>query len=68
MASLQEPGDAAPAGRLSDGRFIGTGVVDHLGRVFGYRNLFVIDGAIVPNADGPQSFSHDRRARRAHLR
>ena len=25
-----------------------TGVVDHLGRVFGYRNLVVIDGAIVP--------------------
>ncbi|MNC89706.1 Cholesterol oxidase precursor [compost metagenome] len=25
-----------------------TGVVDHLGRTFGYPNLFVVDGAIVP--------------------
>ena len=25
-----------------------TGVVDHLGRVFGYQNLIVADGAIVP--------------------
>jgi len=24
------------------------GVVDHLGRVLGYRNLIVADGAIVP--------------------
>lgn len=24
------------------------GVVDHLGRVFGYQNLYVVDGAIVP--------------------
>jgi cholesterol oxidase len=28
------------------------GVVDHKGEVFGYRNLFVIDGAIVPEALG----------------
>ena len=26
----------------------GTGVVDHLGHVHGYRNLIVADGAIVP--------------------
>jgi cholesterol oxidase len=26
----------------------GAGVVDHLGRVNGYRNLIVADGAIVP--------------------
>jgi cholesterol oxidase len=25
-----------------------SGVVDHLGRVFGYGNLYVVDGAIVP--------------------
>jgi cholesterol oxidase len=25
-----------------------TGVVDHLGQVYGYRNLIVADGAIVP--------------------
>jgi cholesterol oxidase len=28
------------------------GVVDHRGEVFGYRNLFVLDGAIVPEAVG----------------
>ena len=28
------------------------GVVDHKGEVFGYRNLFVIDGAMVPEALG----------------
>ncbi len=28
------------------------GVVDHKGEVFGYRNLFVIDGAMVPKAIG----------------
>jgi cholesterol oxidase len=28
------------------------GVVDHTGRVFGYENLWVVDGAIVPEAIG----------------
>ncbi len=28
------------------------GVVNHAGEVFGYRNLYVIDGAIVPEALG----------------
>ena len=28
------------------------GVVDHKGEAFGYRNLFVIDGAMVPEALG----------------
>jgi len=28
------------------------GVVDHKGEVFGYRNLYVADGAIVPEAIG----------------
>jgi cholesterol oxidase len=30
----------------------GDGVVDHLGRVYGYPNLFVADGSIVPRALG----------------
>lgn len=29
------------------------GVVDHAGRAFGYRNLMVLDGSIVPMAIGP---------------
>jgi len=29
-----------------------SGVVDHLGRVFGYRNLYVVDGAIIPSPIG----------------
>jgi cholesterol oxidase len=29
-----------------------TGVVDHRGEVFGYPNLYVADGAIVPEALG----------------
>ena len=37
-----------PLGGCPMGVSADTGVVDHLGRVFGYRNLFVIDGAIVP--------------------
>ena len=28
------------------------GVVDHKGEAFGYRNLFVVDGAIVPTPLG----------------
>ena len=37
-----------PLGGCPMGVSTDNGVVDHLGRVFGYRNLFVIDGAIVP--------------------
>ena len=29
-----------------------TGVVDHFGQVFGYPNLIVADGAIVPTSTG----------------
>jgi len=29
-----------------------TGVVDHLGRVFGYPNLHIVDGSIVPSSVG----------------
>jgi cholesterol oxidase len=29
-----------------------TGVVNHLGEVFGYPHLYVVDGAIVPGSIG----------------
>ena len=29
------------------------GVVDHAGRVFGYRDLMVLDGSIIPRSPGP---------------
>jgi cholesterol oxidase len=34
------------------GRSSDDGVVNHSGEVFGYRNLFVIDGAIIPRPLG----------------
>jgi cholesterol oxidase len=34
------------------GDSITNGVVNHAGEVFNYRNLYVIDGAIVPEALG----------------
>ena len=37
---------------MPDGCDAGAGVVNHLGEVFGYPNLFVADGAIVPTAIG----------------
>ena len=37
-----------PLGGCRMGTSAATGVVDHLGRVFGYPNLIVADGAIVP--------------------
>ena len=41
-----------PLGGANIGRTAAEGVVDHRGEVFGYRNLFVADGAIVPEAIG----------------
>jgi cholesterol oxidase len=41
-----------PLGGANMGRTAAEGVVDHRGEVFGYRNLFVADGAIVPEAIG----------------
>ena len=41
-----------PLGGCNMGRGSDSAVVDHKGEVFGYRNLFVIDGAIVPMALG----------------
>ncbi|MGH6816565.1 MAG: GMC oxidoreductase [Hyphomicrobiaceae bacterium] len=41
-----------PLGGCNMGTTPANGVVDHKGEVFGYRNLFVLDGAIVPEAVG----------------
>ena len=41
-----------PLGGCGLGRDATNGVVDHTGEVFGYRNLYVADGAIVPKAIG----------------
>jgi cholesterol oxidase len=41
-----------PLGGCNMGERIESGVVDHRGEVFGYPNLFVADGAIVPRAIG----------------
>jgi choline dehydrogenase-like flavoprotein len=45
-----------------------TDIVDHLGWTSGYPNPIVADGAIVPTSTVPESFSHDRSARRAYRR
>jgi cholesterol oxidase len=41
-----------PLGGCNMGTALENGVVDHKAEVFGYPNLFVIDGAIVPEAVG----------------
>lgn len=41
-----------PLGGANMGATADNGVVDHKGEVFGYRNLYVADGAIVPEAIG----------------
>lgn len=41
-----------PLGGCNMGSDARSGVVDHKGEVFGYKNLFVADGAIVPKAIG----------------
>jgi cholesterol oxidase len=41
-----------PLGGANMGTTAQNGVVDHKGEVFGYRNLYVADGAIVPEALG----------------
>ena len=41
-----------PLGGCNMGRSSADGVVDHLGQVFNYPNLYVADGAIVPKAIG----------------
>ncbi|OFX21280.1 MAG: hypothetical protein A2V77_03835 [Anaeromyxobacter sp. RBG_16_69_14] len=41
-----------PLGGCNMGRSASDGVVDHAGEVFGYPNLYVADGAIVPESIG----------------
>ena len=41
-----------PLGGCNMGTTQADGVVDHQGAVFGYKNLYVTDGAIVPEAIG----------------
>ena len=41
-----------PLGGCNLGTTAASGVVDHRGEVFGYRNLYVADGAIIPTALG----------------
>lgn len=41
-----------PLGGCKMGGSSDTGVVDHLGRVFGYPNLVIADGAILPTSTG----------------
>jgi cholesterol oxidase len=41
-----------PLGGCRMGRSADTGVVDHLGRVFGYPGLYVVDGSIVTGSVG----------------
>ena len=41
-----------PLGGCNMGSDSHSGVVDHLGRVFGYPGLYVIDGAMIPEAIG----------------
>jgi cholesterol oxidase len=43
-----------------------SGVVDHRGQVFGYPNLFVVDGAVVPTAIG-RNPSHTIAALAEHI-
>jgi cholesterol oxidase len=42
-----------PLGGCPMGEDAASGVVDHAGRVFGYPDLHVLDGSIVPSAIGP---------------
>lgn len=41
-----------PLGGCNMGSAPGVGVVDHTGEVFGHKNLFVMDGAVIPRAIG----------------
>jgi cholesterol oxidase len=41
-----------PLGGCRIGATPQTGVVNHLGQVFGYPNLYVVDGSIAPTATG----------------
>lgn len=49
---LQDLVTPHPLGGCNMGEIPTEGVVNHAGEVFGYRNLFVCDGAIIPRALG----------------
>ena len=51
-ALLNIPTTAHILGGAVIGRDADTGVVDRLGRAFGYRNLIICDGSIVPANPG----------------
>ena len=57
-----------PLGGCNMGVTADNGVVDHRGEVFGHPNLFVADGAVVPEAHRAQPVEDDRRAGRIHRR
>ena len=50
--AVARPDHAAPARRRNMGATAADGVVESRGEVFGYQNLYVADGAIVPEAIG----------------
>ena len=50
-AELRRASNAPPTG-CNMGGSPEDGVVDHQGRVFGYDNLYVADGVIIPRALG----------------
>jgi cholesterol oxidase len=41
-----------PLGGCNMAAAAGAGVTDHMGEVFGYKNLFVMDGSVIPRAIG----------------
>ncbi len=57
-----------PLGGCPMGNTAADGVVDHRGAVFGYKNLYVADGAIIPRAIGHNPSKRIAALKRAHRR